>query len=134
MRQIFASSIFDRIFPLVRRTRCCTLPVMGSMLRKCSYHHRWSRRKWRWVEWCLRISYAPFDFIEKFFLHTWHQTMRGLWTGSAGPEIKDLVHPIFEKKLLPRGDTLPSQTCVPLSPFGLGGGFRSELGLFPHLE
>ena len=39
----------------------------------------------------------PLVFIEMFFLHMWHQTMCGLWRGSAGPDIKDLVHPILEK-------------------------------------
>ena len=72
-------------------------PVTGSTLLRCSYRHLWSRRRCFSVRWCLRISNSPFDLIGKFFLHTWHHTMWGLWTGSAGPEMKDLVHSIFEK-------------------------------------
>ena len=33
----------------------------------------------------------------EIFLHIWHHTICELCNGSAGPEIKDRVHPIFEK-------------------------------------
>ena len=95
-----ASSIFVRSFPLRPLTRCCTLPVTGSTLLRCSYLQRRSRLKWRSLRWCRRISKGPLVLIKKFLLHrpcAWHQTMCGLWMGSAGPEIKDLVQPILAK-------------------------------------
>ena len=93
----FGSFLASSSFPFRPLTRCCTLPVTGSTLLRCSYLQRWSRLKWRSLRWCRRISKGPLVLIEKFFLHTWHQTMCGLWIGSAGPEIKDLVQPILAK-------------------------------------
>ena len=91
------SPILLKIFPFLPRTRCWVLSVTGSVLFKCSYRHLWSRLRCFSVRWCLRISIVPLLRMEKFFLQIWHQTIYGLWIGSAGPEMKDRVHPILAK-------------------------------------
>ena len=92
-----ATSILVSTFPLRPQTRCCTLPSTGSTLLRCSYIHHWSRLKCLSVRWWRRLSKGPFVRIENFFLHIWHQTICGLWTGSAGPKMNERVHPILAK-------------------------------------
>ena len=67
--------------------------------------------------------------MEKFFLHIWHQTIRGLSKGSAGPDIKERVQPISAENSsligIPRWGARLSFFCFldllgPWSLFSLG--------------
>ena len=71
--------------------------VSGSSIVRCSYLHRWSLRKWCFVEKCRRISFGPLARMEKLHLLIWQCVLWGFPLGSIGPETNVRVQGIESK-------------------------------------